>query len=179
MRTEDTLITEDPEKAAVTTHETPVGPLTLAASEVGLTHVMFRPVRCPAAPSSPAAWQWLDLARRELDAYLAGKLRTFTVPVDLHRVSAAHRRILDALVAVGYGATVTYGELAATVGLDEDGPRQVGGAMARNPVGIVVPCHRVIGADGKLTGYAGGLPAKRWLLDLEARDRTPQFELHL
>lgn len=164
---------------AVATLDTAVGPLTLGASDAGLTHVLFRPRRPPATAATPAALAWLDLARRELDAYLAGRLRTFTVPVDLHRVGSGHRRILDALSAVGYGETVTYGALAAAVGLVEDGARQVGGAMARNPVAIVVPCHRVLGAGGKLTGYAGGLAAKRLLLELEARDRTPQLALPL
>lgn len=169
--------TQDGPGTAVAIHDTPVGPLTLAASEDGLTHVMFRPLRRPAGSASLAAHSWLDLARRELDAYVDGRLGAFTVPADLRRVSPLHRRILDALCAVGYGETVTYGELAATIGLDVNGARQVGGAMARNPVGIIVPCHRVVGAGGALTGYAGGLPAKRWLLDLEARDRTPQLDL--
>lgn len=173
------MTTAEVTEQAVTTIATPVGPLTLAASDAGLTHVMFHPRRHPPGSVTPAARGWLDLARRELEAYLAGRLRTFTVPADLTRLTPAHRRILDALCAVGYGETVTYGELAARVGLVDDGARQVGGAMARNPVGIVVPCHRVLGAGGKLTGYAGGLAAKRWLLDLEARDRAPQLDLPL
>lgn len=161
----------------VLTHDTPLGPLTLAATERGLTRATFRPVRAAteSTPTSPAAQAWLDLARRELDAYFAGDLRTFTVPVDLRRVSDPHRRILDRLVDVGYGHTTTYGALAARLGLVDDGPRQVGGAMARNPILILVPCHRVLGADGRLTGYAGGLPAKQALLDLENLDRTAQL----
>ena len=120
---------------------------------------------------------WLDLARRELDEYFAGRLRQFNVPVDLHRVDGARRRILDALAEVGYGETTTYGALAARLGLVDDGPRQVGVAMARNPVAIVVPCHRVVGAGGALTGYGGGLPAKQTLLDLEGRDRPGQLTI--
>lgn len=166
-------------QAAVVLPDTPVGPLHLAASDAGLTHVLFRRRPRPGPPAAPAALRWLDLARRELEAYLAGDLRSFTVPVDLSRVGAPQRRILDALADVGYGETVTYGALAAAVGLTGDGARQVGAAMARNPVAIVVPCHRVVGAGGALTGYGGGLAAKRWLLDLEARDRTPQLELSL
>lgn len=150
------------------TYDTPVGPLTLAASDSGLTRVGFRRPRRPPAPPSATAQAWLDLARRELDAYFDGRLRTFTVPVDLSRVDDARRPVLHALTGVAYGDTTTYGALAAVVGLVDDGPRQVGVVMARNPVAIVVPCHRVVGARGALTGYGGGLAAKRWLLDLEA-----------
>jgi methylated-DNA-[protein]-cysteine S-methyltransferase len=164
---------------AVLAHDTPVGRLTLAASDRGLTRVSYRGVR-PVAESDtagPAARGWLDLARRELDEYFAGRLRQFNVPVDLHRVDSARRRILDALAEVGYGETTTYGALAARLGLVDDGPRQVGVAMARNPVAIVVPCHRVVGAGGALTGYGGGLPAKQTLLDLEGRDRPGQLTI--
>jgi methylated-DNA-[protein]-cysteine S-methyltransferase len=160
-------------------HPTPFGPLSLAASNEGLTRVTFRPSRRPSASPSPSAATWLELARHELDAYFAGALRTFTVPVDLSRVDTAHRIVLQALTAVGFGETVTYGGLASAAGLVEDGPRKVGGAMARNPVLIVVPCHRVLGVGGKLTGYSGGLAVKRRLLDLEARDLVPQLALAL
>lgn len=152
-------------------YDSPVGTLTLVASAAGLTRCTFRAV---APRTGPAGQEWLDLARRELDAYFAGELHEFTVPVDLGRVSAEHRAVLDGLAQVGYGSTTTYGELAAALGLTDDGPRRVGGAMSRNPVVIVVPCHRVLGAGGSLTGYAGGLVAKQRLLDLEARDRSPQ-----
>jgi methylated-DNA-[protein]-cysteine S-methyltransferase len=152
-----------------TTVNSPLGPLTLVASAAGLTRCTLRPVRPGPRPDpGPAADTWLELARRELDDYFAGSLREFTVPIDLSRVEQPHRRILEALSTVGYGDTTTYGALAARLGLVEDGPRTVGAAMARNPVLIVVPCHRVLGAGGKLTGYAGGLGAKRHLLDLEA-----------
>ncbi|WP_214370266.1 methylated-DNA--[protein]-cysteine S-methyltransferase [Pseudonocardia sp. H11422] len=164
------------------THATPVGPLTLAASESGLTRCTSRPARVPAngaGEASPSARGWLDLARRELDDYFAGRLRDFTVAVDLHRVGALHRQVLAGLARVGYGETITYGALAAAVGLTDAGPRQVGGAMARNPVLIIVPCHRVLGAGGTLVGYAGGLTAKRRLLDLESHDRTLQLDLAL
>ena len=159
-------------------HDTPVGRLTLAASDRGLTRVSYRGVPGNGADAAgPTARAWLDLARRELDDYFAGRLRTFTVPVDLRRVDDARRRILDGLADVGFGETTTYGALAARLGLVDDGPRQVGVAMARNPVAIVVPCHRVVGAGGNLTGYGGGLPAKLTLLDLEGRDRPGQLAL--
>lgn len=167
--------------ASVRTHDTPIGRLTLAASERGLTRVAVRtPRRVPdAAPTSPHARAWLDLAMRELDAYFAGELRTFSVAVDLRRVGDPHRSILEALADVGYGRTTTYGALAAKLGLVDDGPRQVGVAMARNPVLIIVGCHRVLGAGGKLTGYAGGLAMKQTLLDLESHARPGQLALTL
>jgi methylated-DNA-[protein]-cysteine S-methyltransferase len=148
------------------THETRIGTLYLDASEVGLTWLGFSPPEVP-TPRSAAGDRILAAAREELDAYLAGTLRHFTVPVDLSGTTAAHRRVLDGLAPVGWGETITYGALAASVGLPVSESRRVGGAMATNPVAIVVPCHRVVGSDGSLTGYAGGLDRKRALLDLE------------
>lgn len=158
-------------------HDTPFGTLALAASPAGLTRLRFGadPVTGTADPRSRAV---LDLARRELDGYAAGRLRRFTVPVDLGRVRGEHQLILETLAEeVGHGATTTYGALAARLGLTDDGPRRVGAAMARNPVLVVVPCHRVLGADGRLAGYAGGTAAKRALLDLESADRAGQLSL--
>jgi methylated-DNA-[protein]-cysteine S-methyltransferase len=168
-------------RAPIRIHDTPHGPLTLVAGEHGLTRVTFRGVRRtnPSDADTPAARAWLDLARRELDAYFSGELRRFTVPVDLRRVEHAHRRILYALRDVGYGETTTYGALATRLGLVEDAPREVGAAMARNPVLIIVPCHRVLGAGGAITGYAGGVAVKRALLDLEGQDRPGQLKIAL
>jgi len=167
----------------VISHDTPIGKLTLAASAQGLTRARLHraaPLPKPEAESiDPSVRRWLDQARRELDEYFAGRRHEFSVPVDLSRVELHHRRVLDYLADVGYGRTSTYGALATALGLTEDGPRRVGAAMARNPVLIVVPCHRILGAGGKLTGYAGGPGAKRWLLDLEGREHTPQLDLHL
>jgi methylated-DNA-[protein]-cysteine S-methyltransferase len=147
-------------------HQTRIGTLYLEASEVGLTFLGFSP-RAEPGPRTAAGDRIVAAARDEVDAYLAGTLREFTVPVDLSGTTASHRRILDALAGVGWGETVTYGALATAVGLPLSDSRRVGGAMARNPVAIVVPCHRVVGSDGSLTGYAGGLDRKRALLDLE------------
>jgi methylated-DNA-[protein]-cysteine S-methyltransferase len=177
-----------------TTIPSPVGPLTLMATSAGLTRCTFRGAAGSGAvpesggvpgsgggPSTgepdPTATAWLDLARRELAAYFAGELHEFTVALDLSRVGPPHRRILEALAGVRYGTTTTYGRLADQLGLDADGAREVGGALARNPILIVVPCHRVLGAGGRLTGYAGGLHTKQRLLDLEARDSTAQLTL--
>ncbi len=150
-------------------HETRIGTLYLEASDVGLTLLGFSPPVVP-APRSAAGDRIVAAACDEVDAYLEGTLREFTVPVDLSGTSAAHRRVLDGLAPVGWGETITYGKLATSVGLPLSDSRRVGGAMARNPVAIVVPCHRVIGSDGSLTGYAGGLERKRTLLDLETAD---------
>ncbi|MDQ3404761.1 MAG: methylated-DNA--[protein]-cysteine S-methyltransferase [Actinomycetota bacterium] len=119
----------------------------------------------------------MEWARRELDAYFAGDLRRFTVPVDLRYSNAFDRSILTGLSTVDYGETTTYGALARTLNLPTTAARGVGGAMAGNPVLVIVPCHRVLGADGALVGYAGGLGVKRRLLDLETADRFPQLDL--
>ena len=153
-------------------HDTRVGPLYLDASAAGLTRCGFRP---PDESAPTPASSVLDHARRELDAYFDDELRTFTVAVDLSGHAPFDRRVLAGLASVGHGERTTYGELAAAVGLGPGDARRVGAAMARNPVAIVVPCHRVVGADGSLTGYAGGLARKRTLLDLEARESTPQL----
>lgn len=155
-------------------HHTAFGTLALSASSTGLTRLRFG-ADAVAAATDPRSIALLDLARRELDEYAAGRLRRFTVPVDLDRVRGGHRLVLQALAReVGHGATTTYGALAARLGPTVGGPRRVGAAMAGNPVLVVVPCHRVLGADGQLVGYAGGVQAKRALLDLESRDRAGQ-----
>lgn len=156
-------------------HDTPIGRITLAATAKGLVTATFGGLK-PAVlrlAGDPEGERWLDLARAELDAYFAGRLRAFTVPVDQRLIGGFDRTVLAGLGTVGYGDTTTYGRLAGQVGLLRDHPphqaaQRVGQALARNPVLVVVPCHRVVGADGGLVGYAGGLPAKRRLLDLEA-----------
>lgn len=158
-------------------HDTPTGPLWLAASERGLVRVGFRPSRRPAPDGGE---RWIEVARRELDAYFEGSLRELTVPVDLSQAVDADRPVLEALrESVGYGRTITYGALAGLVGLPASAARDIGVAMARNPVAIVVPCHRVIGADGSLVGYGGGLSVKRRLLELETGGARSQLELAL
>lgn len=109
----------------------------------------------------------LDAVRRQLDEYLAGRLRRFDVPVDLTLATPFQRTVLDRLTAtVGYGSTTSYGHLAAELGRPT-ASRAVGAALGANPLCIVLPCHRVVAGSGALTGYAGGLVAKRFLLDLE------------
>ena len=107
----------------------------------------------------------LDEVRRELDEYFDGRRRSFDLAVDL-RVAPFHEAVLHELARVPYGNTDTYGHLAALVGRPR-AARAVGTVMNRNPIPIVLPCHRIVGANGSLTGYGGGLPAKRLLLELE------------
>ncbi|GAA4906714.1 methylated-DNA-[protein]-cysteine S-methyltransferase [Actinomycetospora succinea] len=159
-----------------TTHPTVLGPLSLSATEHGISFCAFedtprktwkqvKAVR-PTGDSEVASL-WLSRACQELDAYFAGALAEFTVQVDLRSVPEFDRRVLAALQEVPAGRTTTYGELAVRAGAGPQGARRVGGVMARNPVLVLVACHRVLGASGDLTGYAGGLERKRALLDLE------------
>jgi len=107
----------------------------------------------------------LDEARSQLQAYFAETLRVFDLPL-LLQGTGFQQRVWNELRNIPYGQTVSYGELAGRIGQPK-ASRAVGLANGRNPISIIVPCHRVIGADGSLTGYGGGLPRKRWLLDHE------------
>lgn len=125
-------------------------------------------------PTVDPTWRRDDDAfgnvRRQLDAYFAGDLRTFDVDL-APRGSAFQQDVWAALRDVPFGRTASYGELARTVGRPA-AARAVGAAVGRNPISIIVPCHRVIGSTGTMTGYAGGLERKQWLLSLEAVDRV-------
>ena len=112
-------------------------------------------------------------AREQLDAYFAGELREFRLPLRAEGTEF-RRRVWDAMDEVPYGTTVTYGLLAARIGAPRAAVRAVGGALGANPLLIVRPCHRVIGADGSLTGYAGGLDRKVRLLTLEGALAAPR-----
>lgn len=105
----------------------------------------------------------------ELDGYFAGSLSRFDIPLDL-RGTPFQRRVWQLLQDIPYGETVSYGDVAHSLGRDKSA-RPVGGAVGRNPISIIVPCHRVIGSNGNLTGYGGGLPRKKALLTLEANAR--------
>jgi len=152
-----------------TTLDTPAGPLVLAASQGALTHVHFgRPDPSWHAGDLPVA------AADQLRAYLAGERRGF----DLATRTAGtpfQERVWAALDEIPYGRTLTYGALAERIGAPRDRIRAVAAAVGANPLLIVRPCHRVVGADGSLTGYAGGLPAKRHLLTLEGALQTALF----
>ncbi|MGH3656110.1 MAG: methylated-DNA--[protein]-cysteine S-methyltransferase [Micromonosporaceae bacterium] len=149
-----------------TVFPSPVGDLFLAADGDLLCRLGFGVPRSPGGRrggDDPV----LGAAAAELTAYFAGELTDFTVPL-LLRGSDFERRVWEALRANPYGETRSYGAIAKSVG-DPDAARAVGVANNRNPVAVIVPCHRVIGADGKLVGYGGGLDRKRTLLGLEAR----------
>ena len=153
----------------VTTVDSPVGPLRLVAEDGALAGVYLSDHRhAPdlALPPDPDA---LPGVREQLAAYFRGELRTFDVPVAV-RGTPFQRDVWAALATIPYGETWSYAKLAAEVGRPR-AVRAVGLANGRNPVSVVVPCHRVVGADGSLTGYGGGLADKEWLLQHEAAHR--------
>ena len=139
-----------------TTMNSPVGELVLVGDETALRGLHFPNHRALPADLREARAPFADALER----------RVFDLNLELEG-PAFHQRVWDALTTIPYGETRSYGEIAAQVG-DPGAARAVGFANGRNPIAIVVPCHRVIGADGSLTGYGGGLPRKRHLLDLEA-----------
>jgi methylated-DNA-[protein]-cysteine S-methyltransferase len=148
--------------------DTPLGPLTLAATDAGLAGAWFdEDAHPPGTLTAPvdAAQRWIVQASDELTAYFAGRRVPFEVPLDLHG-TPFQRAIWQALLGIACGVTSTYAEIATAAGSPR-GVRAAGAAIGRNPVSIIVPCHRVIGRDGSLTGYSGGLHRKEALLALE------------
>ncbi|MEU3255093.1 methylated-DNA--[protein]-cysteine S-methyltransferase [Streptomyces sp. NPDC006997] len=147
--------------------DSPYGPLTLVADDGALcglymTDQRHRPAEETFGPRSTTPFAE---AEEQLEAYFAGALKEFTLELRLHG-TPFQRTVWAALQRIPYGETRTYGEVAADLG-NPHASRAVGLANGRNPVGIVVPCHRVVGASGDLTGYGGGLERKRRLLDFE------------
>ena len=145
--------------------DTPIGVLTLAADDAGLRRIDFPPPRPP-----PEDWIEGDSAvlaetRRQLEAYFAGTRRDFDLPLS-PQGTAFQREVWQTLAEIPYGATWSYRDLAQRIGRPS-ALRAVGAANGRNPLPIVLPCHRVIGANGALTGFGGGLPTKAFLLRLE------------
>jgi methylated-DNA-[protein]-cysteine S-methyltransferase len=149
------------------TLESPLGDLLLVGDGRALTGLYMGAAPEPGWECDPAAF---GDAARQLRAYFAGQLREFDLPL-APGGTPFQQKVWAALREIPYGETVTYAELAAAVGR-EGAARAVGAANGRNPISVVVPCHRVIGAGGALTGYGGGLRRKRLLLDLEAARRT-------
>lgn len=155
-----------------TVYESPIGPLTVATGPNGLTDLSF-PGRTP--PPGDAEKESLPEVTEQLDAYFAGELRDFDLPLD-PQGTPLQKAVWRALLEIPYGETASYGEQAAKVDPSlfdaEVEPwqraRVVGANNGQNPIAIVIPCHRVIGANGSLTGYGGGLHRKRALLDLES-----------
>jgi methylated-DNA-[protein]-cysteine S-methyltransferase len=165
---------------AFRTIDSPVGPLLLAATPLGLVRVAYQReghdavLQALASKISPrilAAPRRLDEAARQVEEYFAGRRTTFDIALDL-RLSAGFRRtVLGHLAAISYGHTESYAEVAAATG-HPGAVRAVGSACATNPLPVVVPCHRVVRSDGSLGGYLGGLEVKRTLLELEAARPT-------
>ncbi len=154
-----------------TTIDSPIGELTLTSEEGMLTGIqMHEQKHLKEIPSTFLRDdRGLADAIEQLNAYFAGELRDFDLPMRMHGTEF-QRRVWAALCEIPYGETISYGELARWVG-NPKASRAVGLANGRNPVAIVVPCHRVIGADGSLTGYGGGLERKVWLLEHETIHR--------
>jgi methylated-DNA-[protein]-cysteine S-methyltransferase len=142
--------------------DSPIGPLGLIASDAALQGVVFDGRTIRPERKSPL----LDEAACQLEAYFAGELVAFDLPLELSGTDF-QRRCWLALATIPYGQTVSYGEQARRLGLGTEKARAVGAANGSNPLPLVLPCHRVIGADGSLTGFGGGLHVKRFLLELE------------
>lgn len=156
---------------ACTTFESPVGILTLVASDAGLVAITWEnddPLRVRLGPLvEDIAHPVLVEAARQLRRYFAGELTLFDLPLDM-RGTAFQTSVWAALLAIPYGETRSYGAIARAIGRP-GASRAVGAANGRNPLSIVAPCHRVVGTSGHLTGFAGGLEAKAMLLALERR----------
>jgi methylated-DNA-[protein]-cysteine S-methyltransferase len=153
---------------AQTRIDTPLGPMTLAATERGLAGAWFDgQAHHPGLLDAPqeAGQRWLRAASRQLADYFGGRRQRFDLPLD-PQGSDFQRAVWRLLAAIPSGATRGYGALAAELGKPQ-AARAVGAAVGRNPLSIVIPCHRVLGSGGQLTGYAGGLDRKRALLALE------------
>lgn len=152
-----------------TTLESPVGPLLLAANENGLRMIHFTNGRRPRQPNR----EWVNDPKpfkevaRQLKEYFAGKREDFDVPLVLEGTEF-QMRVWNYLRKIPYGETVSYGQIARIIG-SPDAARAVGLANGQNPIPIIIPCHRVIGSNGDLTGFGGGLPIKQKLLALESR----------
>lgn len=144
------------------TFESPLGILLLTANKQALFSIEFGAENMyPAKSDNPI----LIEAKRQLDQYFKGERRIFNLPLHLNGTDF-QVKVWQALQKIGYGKTATYGKIAKIIG-NPKAVRAVGGANHRNPIPIIIPCHRIIGKDGTLTGYGGGLDRKKWLLTLE------------
>jgi len=154
--------------------KTPIGTVYVGLSDRGVCNVTFdagseEEYRSRLAARAPEVWEdagALEPALHQMDDYFSGKRRSFSLPIDLRSVSPFTMRVLEAACDIPFGRLVSYGELASRLG-DVRASRAVGGALGRNPVPIIVPCHRVVAQGGRIGGYTGGLDTKRVLLKLE------------
>jgi methylated-DNA-[protein]-cysteine S-methyltransferase len=164
----------------IMTHETPLGIVRLGSDGKGLSLLQFEGQRHER--SYPAAEiakdEHLKAAAKQLDEYFAGKRTRFDLPLSMHG-TAFQQKVWAALCKIGFGETRSYADIALSIGAPK-AMRAVGAANGRNPVGIIVPCHRVIGANGALTGYAGGMGRKQALLAFEqgeGEELFPEFSV--
>lgn len=161
------------------TLETPFGPMRIAVDADGVLVELWLPNRSLDAPlrepSVRAAREGVRAARMQLSEYFAGKRRAFELRLE-PRGTRFERDVWERLLAIPYGSTTSYGAIATGLGL-KNGARAVGRANGSNRIPIVIPCHRVIGTDGKLTGFGGGLPLKLALLELEGALPPPDLRL--
>ncbi len=175
-RFRETAVTAGLLDAGFDIFDSPVGPLLVAASDHGVLRISYTTGRDPqeeleslarvAGPRVLRAPRAVATAHRELDEYFAGRRTSFELSLDLRGLAPFNVTVLHELAQVPFGRTATYGELATRAGRPT-AARAVGMVMNRNPIPIVLPCHRIVGADGSLTGYAGGLEVKELLLRLE------------
>jgi methylated-DNA-[protein]-cysteine S-methyltransferase len=172
MPKKETCMKFDP-SIVQTRFQSPLGAITLAATRDGLAGVWFEGQRhLPDQLATPSGWPTdaaqpvLKKTARQLDEYFAGQRHVFDLPLDLSGGTAFQQAVWRALLTIATGSTTSYSSISKSIG-NAAAVRAVGAAVGRNPVSIVVPCHRVLGADGSLTGYAGGLDRKTALLKLE------------
>lgn len=147
------------------TFHSPFGPVLATATDHGVAELRFPPHEPRERPPGPPTGVLAEV-RAQVLAWFSGDLTAFDLPLDLTAGTPFQQRVWSLLLAVPYGTTTSYGVLARRLGMP-GASRAVGAANGRNPVAIVVPCHRVVGSTGAITGYAGGLERKRWLLDHE------------
>ena len=145
--------------------ESPIGAFSVATDDAGVCAARFGAVFGAVAEPND---EQLQRVLGELRAYFAGELTAFTMPLSVRGGTDFERAVWREMTTIPYGGTRTYGEVAAAVG-EPGAARAVGVACNRNPIPVIVPCHRIVGAGGKLVGFGGGLPRKRFLLELEAR----------
>lgn len=157
--------------------DTPLGRMTLVGDEHALIHIDLPEARRPLQVA--ADWhrdnKRFEEERRQFDRYFDGRSQVFDLPLAA-RGTTFQQEVWRALCDIGYGETISYAELARRIGRPK-ASRAVGLANGANPLAIIIPCHRVIGANGSLTGYGGGMDAKRWLLDHEQANRNEGFAL--
>ena len=152
-------------------YDSPLGGITMASDGIGLVGLWFDGQKYFAEALDEKhevleRHPVFDQTRQWLDAYFGGRIPDF-MPSIVMRGTAFRRQVWEILLTIPYGATVTYGDIAKRIGVRS--PQAVGGAVGHNPILLIVPCHRVVGADGSLTGYAGGPERKKWLVEWEER----------